>query len=217
VFDHVDTEFKQYLLSLYGAVAALADSRAALLKVIPQLMEAAGRPDLDSRDLGTLENYLRVERSRLMGEAAGASHAVGVWKVGDEHISDILRGALGVDAPELNIVTRDQFNTQFRAWKREQSSPQITVPRILERSGDPSGEVPGGQPRPESVIRPKFARSVRIESSELPQNPVIQQVKGLPAKKEQPPEDKKKELPEDKKKKELPEDKKKELPDDKNS
>jgi hypothetical protein len=198
VFDHVDTVFKQYLLSLYGAVAALADSRAALLKVIPQLMAAADRPDLDSRDLGTLENYLRVERSRLMGEAAGASNAVGVWKVGDEHISDILRGALGVGAPQLNIVSRDQFNTQFRAWKREQSPPQVTAPRILERSGDPSAEVSGGQPGPEPVIRAKLVRSkLREASSEPPSNPVIPRVKGLPAKKELL-EDKKKELPEDK-------------------
>jgi hypothetical protein len=150
VFDSVDNAFRQYFISLYEAMEALSDSHASLLKVIPQLMVAADRPNLQSGDLSELENQLRLERSLLMGKAAGTSAQAGVWKVGEQHITDILSGTLDLDLSQLNVMTRARFNTLFRAWKNPPASRPKGLPAKNEAgargpsgaSGQKRGEVP---------------------------------------------------------------------------
>lgn len=105
------------------AVRDFTNSRVDLRDLVPALAAAVGVSLSDGRDAAELAKYMRKQRSTFMGLGAVFSQRakrVGVWKVGDLHIADLLNGTSNVRANEINIVTKADFNQEFAAW---QSNP----------------------------------------------------------------------------------------------
>jgi hypothetical protein len=130
VFTEVKRVRQGYIAALRGvpgaqrlkATRALADNLVALRKLVEPLATAVGENPSDYTDTAGLAQAMRVRRSIFMGLAVGRSKAVGVWKIGDGHISDMLDGTVKVDMSKMNVVPRDDFNTEFDAWQLENST-----------------------------------------------------------------------------------------------
>lgn len=114
-FDQAKASFEAFFASLQVAVQALAGSFPALENLVPPLAELAGLPANWEGNPEALSGFLRQQRSRLMGEAAARSLEVGVWKVGAEHFTDILRNQ-SIPPGKVHKVARADFNDLFRLW-----------------------------------------------------------------------------------------------------
>lgn len=125
VYDAVVNACRTYNTAVGGAppnrqleaVLALAGSRDAVRDRLPALARAVGATPANDRDAAELAQYMRKQRSAFMG--VGAEHAglVGVWKVGNGHVTDLQDGTSKVGLRKVNLVTRDEFNQEFDAWR----------------------------------------------------------------------------------------------------
>jgi hypothetical protein len=97
------------------ATTILAGKRAQVTAFLPQLCVAVGVPG--STNAETLYKLMIEERSKYMGLGASFAGQTGVWKVGDHHIRDLMN-ELNVDTSHAHIVSREDFNKEFEAWKR---------------------------------------------------------------------------------------------------
>jgi hypothetical protein len=118
-FGAYDTAFTgASLLNQQTAIREFANSRVDLRDLLPALATAVGADVQDNRSGTDVAAWMRVQRSRFMGIAAAHSGIKkGVWKVGEGHIEDLVAGRAKVQMTDVNIVTRDQFNTEYLAWK----------------------------------------------------------------------------------------------------
>lgn len=125
VYDTAQRVYQSYLNGVNGAAAdkklantkILADNATILRSLVPPMAKAVGFPDPPDNDAAVLAKNMREERSKFMGLAAGLSKVTGVWKVGDLHIVDLLSGAVKIDTSRINIVTKETFNTELKAWQ----------------------------------------------------------------------------------------------------
>ena len=117
VFENVDSAFGQYFGLIYKAMEALADRRGALLNLMPEVSTAMG---WDYQNVAELDTFLRRKRSWLMHNAAAESPMRGVWKVGEDHVTDLLDGPLRFDPKRVNVVTTGEFNQLFQQWQSSQ-------------------------------------------------------------------------------------------------
>jgi hypothetical protein len=125
VYDHVVAATQAYRdahqnASVQDQLTALRDfanSRIILRDMVPTLAKAVGATLTDDRDATELANYMRRQRSAFMAVGAVSSGLVGVWKVGDGHIADLKNGTAKVDVRRINVVTRQEFNTEFQGWQ----------------------------------------------------------------------------------------------------
>lgn len=103
-----------------AALLKLVNSRPGVLDTVKLLADKTGAKLTDYRDPRQLEDWLCMQRSRFMGLAAVISFkARGVWKIGNQHITDLKKGST-VDVSKFHIVTRDEFNAEFTAWQQGQ-------------------------------------------------------------------------------------------------
>jgi hypothetical protein len=120
------------------ATQVLANGRTAIDALLDPLLQAVGVPK--ASNAGELAGEMRKQRSLAMGLATYTTR-IGVWKIGDGHIQDLLDGTAKVDMSRANFVTRDEFNTAFDAWKRwKYQQLQQQKQRILQQqqgSGQP--------------------------------------------------------------------------------
>lgn len=100
------------------AVRDFANGRVELRDLVPELADAVGAKLKDRRDGTELARYMRTQRSNFMGLGAVFSKRVGVWKVGDLHIQDLLDGTSKVDSSRINIITKGEFNQELDAWRQ---------------------------------------------------------------------------------------------------
>jgi hypothetical protein len=126
VFTEVENACQAYFGASRGTVSeqqaaaqALSNSFAALRNLLPALENAVGVTSSD-HNAGDLALHMRTQRSSFMGLAAIFSSQLGVWKIGDGHIDDLVSGRAKVDMSRANFVTRDEFNQEFAQWLREQ-------------------------------------------------------------------------------------------------
>ncbi len=127
VFTNVESAQKAYLAALNGATLdqqlratqALADNREALRALVPPLEKAVGQPYSPDRNGATLAHTMRVQRSGFMGLAAVVSKQVGVWKIGDLHVTDLTDGTVKVDTSRMNLVTKEDFEHELEAWRKK--------------------------------------------------------------------------------------------------
>jgi hypothetical protein len=118
-FGVYDTAFTgASLQNQQAAIRKFANSRVDLRDLLPALATAVGADVQDNRSGADVAAWMRVQRSRFMGIAAAHSGIKkGVWKVGEGHIDDLVSGRANVRMTDVNIVTREQFNTEYAAWK----------------------------------------------------------------------------------------------------
>ena len=124
-FTNVENARKTYFTAIrnatpgqqLAATRALVDNRDALRALVPPLEKAVGQPYSPDRNAATLAHNMRVQRSSFMGLAAVVSEQIGVWKVGDLHIADLMDGTVKVDTSRMNLVTKEDFTLEFEAWK----------------------------------------------------------------------------------------------------
>jgi hypothetical protein len=100
------------------AAGELAQKEAAVVACLPALAEAVGAPDQYRGSATQLADFMRYQRSSFMGLAAGFSKEIGVWKVGQLHVEDLLTGPSKVDLSRIRILTQKQFNDALQAWGR---------------------------------------------------------------------------------------------------
>ncbi|OLT38442.1 hypothetical protein BJF79_26755 [Actinomadura sp. CNU-125] len=100
-----------------AAARALADSRATVGGRVPALATAVGVTLVNARDAAELAKVMRKQRSAFMGVGAEHSGLLGVWKIGNAHITDLQDGTAKVDLRKVNVVTRDEFEVEFQAWR----------------------------------------------------------------------------------------------------
>ena len=126
IYQRADQAFVAYdtaftgasLLNQQAAIRKFANSRVDVRDLLPALATAVGAEVKDNRSGADVAAWMRAQRSRFMGIAAAYSKKnEGVWKVGEGHIEDLLGGQVNVRMDNVNIVTREQFNTEYEAWK----------------------------------------------------------------------------------------------------
>jgi hypothetical protein len=108
----------------------LANERAAVDALLPPLLTAAGVPQTDNPV--AVANDMRKQRSAYMGLATTVTDQVGVWKIGDLHIQDLMDGTVNIDMSRANFVTRDDFNQAYEAWKL-QKEHQLLLRKVQQR------------------------------------------------------------------------------------
>lgn len=123
IFQRVQNTCRQYVSAARGnpgelktaalSVATLLDD---LPKVRPALEKAVGVSSPSGGKKTTLEDKMRTQRSSFMGLATVFSQQVGVWKVGNAHVDDLLSGRSKVDMSKANFVTKEAFNDEFDDW-----------------------------------------------------------------------------------------------------
>jgi hypothetical protein len=104
------------LLMQIAAIHTLGSCSDKLPDLSQQLSAATGS---DQVDPAALSDELNAKRSKSMVEEAASSGLAGVWKVGDEHIKDIMK-ASAADPTRVNVVSSDAFETAFKAWEKVQ-------------------------------------------------------------------------------------------------
>jgi hypothetical protein len=126
IYQRADQAFGAYDTAFTGAslqnqqvaIREFANSRVGLRDLLPPLVKAVGAQVQDNRSGADVAAWMRVQRSKFMGLAAVHSgKKKGVWKVGEGHIEDLVAGRANVRMTDVNIVTREQFNTEYDAWK----------------------------------------------------------------------------------------------------
>jgi hypothetical protein len=106
-----------------AATKALARSRVAFGALLGPLAKAAGVTSPNDSSAAVMAQYLREQRSRFMGLAAGWSKEIGVWKIGDLHVDDLKEGGPAkVDASRINLISEEDFYAEFTAWQQLQKS-----------------------------------------------------------------------------------------------
>lgn len=99
------------------AVRTLANSRIAVRDRVAAVSGAVGANLTDDRDAAELAKCMRKRRSTFMGVGAENSGLLGVWKVGNGHITDLKDGTAKVGLRRVHLVTRDEFNAALDAWR----------------------------------------------------------------------------------------------------
>ncbi|MBE1534274.1 hypothetical protein [Actinomadura algeriensis] len=130
VYDEVVNACRQYANAIRNAppaeqlvaVRALANSRVDVRDRLPALVTAVGARLDDNRDAAALAQCMRKQRSAFMGVGAVNSGLIGVWKVGNGHVTDLKDGTAKVDLRRINIVTRDEFESEFQTWRSRSST-----------------------------------------------------------------------------------------------
>jgi hypothetical protein len=124
VFTRVDSLRQAFFSSLNAAsldqnirsTQALSDNGHALRDLVPALEKAVGVSPSPDRNAAALAQDMRVRRSAFMGLAAVLSKQVGVWKIGDLHVTDLTDGTAKVDTTRMNLVSEDDFSHELQAW-----------------------------------------------------------------------------------------------------
>jgi hypothetical protein len=125
VYTNVESALQTYFTALRNAppetqlkaTKTLADTGAAVRDLVPPLEEAVGVPRSPNRNADALARDMRTQRSGFMLYAASISNQIGVWKVGDLHVADLLNGTVRVDTSQINVVTKEDFDAEFEAWQ----------------------------------------------------------------------------------------------------
>ncbi|WP_157432921.1 hypothetical protein [Actinomadura rifamycini] len=99
------------------AVRNLANGRIGVRDRLPALAKAVGADVADDRDAAELATCMRRRRSGFMGVAAEHSGLIGVWKVGNGHVEDLRNGTPKVALSRVHLVTAEDFETEFDAWR----------------------------------------------------------------------------------------------------
>jgi len=122
IFQRVQNTCGQYASAARGtptelqaAALSVANLLADLPKVLPALEKAAGVSS-SGGTMTPLKDTMRTQRSSFMGLATVFSKEVGVWKVGNAHVDDLLSGRSKVDMSKANFVTKEAFNEEFDDW-----------------------------------------------------------------------------------------------------
>lgn len=102
---------------LSAAALVVADTLGKLPRFSPLLEQVVGVVPSTGGKTKPLEEEMRTQRSKSMGLAAVFSQEVGVWKVGNGHLEDLVNGRVKVDMTKVNFVTRDAFNQEFDLWR----------------------------------------------------------------------------------------------------
>ena len=132
VYEKVESVGKTYLAAFRDApldqrlkaTKVLAGNCDALRGLVPPLAKAAvgEYPPADS-NAAALAREMRTERSKYMGLAAVfMKQERGVWKIGNLHVADLTDGTVKVDVSQFNLVSKEDFNQEFEAWRRQQST-----------------------------------------------------------------------------------------------
>jgi hypothetical protein len=108
-----------------GAIRTLGDSGDDLPALSEQLSAAVGSEGTDSAGLA---DEINAMRSKRMAEEAASSGLAGVWKVGDIHIEDLMKGRAGVDTSGINVVTGEDFERAFKEWEGIRHPQQTQQP-----------------------------------------------------------------------------------------
>jgi hypothetical protein len=131
VFTNADAAIKTFVTTppqgaievKLAATKTLARNRVAFGSLLGPLAKAVGVTSPDNSSAAVMAKYLREQRSRFMGLAAGWSKEIGVWKIGDLHIDDLKEGGPAkVDASRINLISEEDFSAEFTAWQQLQKS-----------------------------------------------------------------------------------------------
>jgi hypothetical protein len=81
------------------------------------------------------EEQISKARSDAMLKAAEESGSSGLWKIGDDHIADIVRGA-PKETGRYRVMTKKEFNADFEKWKAKKY-PQ----KLVEKEEEPQKSI----------------------------------------------------------------------------
>jgi hypothetical protein len=101
------------------------------------LMSSYGFPDYKVAKKQLIKD-ISVLRSCKMYDAACSSSKVGVWKIGDNHVQDMITNAKDVDKTNVTLTTEGDFNASYDYW-RDNQWEQLVQSNLaeLKRSSKP--------------------------------------------------------------------------------
>lgn len=100
------------------ATQVLADHDTTFRGFVSKLEHVIGQGYSEDGTAASLAFKMRVARSTFMGLAAEASSELGVWKVGDLHVTDLLNRTARIQIRRMNLVSKKDFNDEFDVWMK---------------------------------------------------------------------------------------------------